>query len=449
MHRIEVRETMGEATESFSMAPLLEYVSRWRWWVGKGSFALLDQGLISGSNFLLSILLARWLSAAQYGAYALAFSIFLLLGSVHDSLVSEPMTVLGPSSHAGHRSEYLGAVLKMEVIVGLVFAAALGISAAVVHHLGGPSVFASALAGLTFSAPCVLLMWVARYAFYVQQSSGSAALGGLLYGALVLTGTSLVFRHGLLSPFTAFIAIALGAMASAVLMLTRLKPVLVGGRGPSLGEVWNEHWRYGRWVLGTAAIKWIPDNILYGLTGSLLGMGKVGGLRALLNLSLPALQAASSLSNLIQPYIAGIYGKRGQAGTRTPVNWVMLLYMGGGFVYFAFLTVWSGPILRLLYGGKFMEYSFLVPWVALGTLLTVGAYAPVIGLRAIQSPSSVFAAYGTSGTVAVALGLLAIWAFRLPGAVGSYVLSSATVLAAATYIFKRKVNTALSDPGRR
>src|ERR1041385_6143479 len=47
-----------------------------RVWVTRGTLAVLDQGLISGSNFLIGILLARWLLPAQYGAYGLAFEIF-------------------------------------------------------------------------------------------------------------------------------------------------------------------------------------------------------------------------------------------------------------------------------------------------------------------------------------------------------------------------------------
>src|SRR2546429_7188451 len=50
----------------------------WGRWLIKGMYAVLDQGLISGSNFLLGILLARWTGAEQYGAYALAFAIFIL-----------------------------------------------------------------------------------------------------------------------------------------------------------------------------------------------------------------------------------------------------------------------------------------------------------------------------------------------------------------------------------
>src|SRR5258708_26936586 len=66
-------------------------------WAAKGGFALADQGLISGSNFVISILLARWLVPEQYGAYAVAFGIFILLTVLYQSLLLEPMAVFGGS----------------------------------------------------------------------------------------------------------------------------------------------------------------------------------------------------------------------------------------------------------------------------------------------------------------------------------------------------------------
>jgi O-antigen/teichoic acid export membrane protein len=402
---------------------------------------MLDQGLISGSNFLLTILLARWLSSVQYGAYALAFSIFLLLANPYESLVSDPMMVFGSSTYADHRREYLGAVLKIAAILGLTFAAVLGLSAAVAHHLATRSGFAGALAGLSLWMPWVLLFWTSRYAFYLKQSPGSAALGALLYSILVLSGTLFVFERGLLSPFTAFVVVTLGALATALFMLVRLKPALKGEGNAALSSVWRQHWHYGRWVLGTVTVRWIPGNVLYLLTGSLLGMADVGGLRALLNLNLPILSATTSLSNVFVPYISRIYGKEGRAATRTAVNRATLLYFGGGVIYLALMTTCRGPILHLLYGGKYMEYASLVPWVTLGAVLLVASYGRIIGLRAIQSPSSVFAAYSTCGIVAIASGVAGTWLFGLPGAVASYVLSGAILLTQATYGYRKKAVT--------
>ena len=98
-------------------------------WISKGILAVLDQGLIAGSNFLVGVLLARWLAPEQYGAYALAFSIFLLLFQIYHSFVLEPMSVFGGSEYRDCLRGYLGQLLWLHLAIALFVFLALGLSA--------------------------------------------------------------------------------------------------------------------------------------------------------------------------------------------------------------------------------------------------------------------------------------------------------------------------------
>src|SRR5215475_911641 len=80
-------------------------------WATKGGLAIIDQALISGSNFLVGILLARWLVPETYGAYALAFSVFLLLSFVSQALLFEPMAVFSGSQYQKSMRGYFRSVL--------------------------------------------------------------------------------------------------------------------------------------------------------------------------------------------------------------------------------------------------------------------------------------------------------------------------------------------------
>lgn len=431
-----------------AFAQVRNYWSRGLPWVGKGSLAALDQGLISGSNFLVTILLGRWLTAEQYGAYALAFSVFLFLAGAHESLVTEPMMVFGPSSYGNHRREYLGAVLWVEGALGLVFVGVLVSATVIAHHFAASGDLARALAGLCLSTPCVFLFWVARFAFYLEQCPGRAAAGSTLYSVLLLAGTLLIFRRGVLSPFVAFVAIALAALASAVSMLIRLKPALKRRSNPGLRSVWKRHWHYGRWALGTAGMRWVPVNASYTLTGTLLGLADVGTLKALLNFFLPLGQVANSFGLIFQPYLSGVFGGEGRSATKAPVRLVTLLYLGGGILYWVLLAILRVPVLRLLYGGKFLGSAHLVPWVCCGAVLTVVSLAPLMGLRAIQSPSSIFVAYCVAGAVSVVFGTAAIWLYGLAGAIGSFVLSGMAVLVVAGALYARKVRALVLNAQR-
>src|ERR1700736_6849789 len=125
-------------------------------WVTKGGLAILDQGLISGSNFLIGILLARWLIPAQYGAFSLAFSVFLLLSYVYHSLLSEPQGVFSGSAYRHCLRGYLKALLGIQAILTVFGLVLLGGSAAVVYFMGKADGLPGALAGVAIASPCIL-----------------------------------------------------------------------------------------------------------------------------------------------------------------------------------------------------------------------------------------------------------------------------------------------------
>jgi len=413
-------------------------------WVAKSTAAFIDQLLTSGSNFLGTILLARWLTASQYGAYAMAFSVFLLLSSVHVSLLIDPMPIFGPSVYRDCRRAYLGLLLWIHGGFSLLFTVLLAGSSLIFYHLGPTKGLggglAGPLAGLALAVPWVLLLSITRQAFYIEQSPGSAAAGAGIYSVLVCSGLFLAYRNGALSPFTAFVILAFAALVSSVLLVLRLKPALKPAtNGLTLREVWEDHWKYGRWAWATSTMRWIPANIAYLLTGGLLGMADVGALKALLNLLLPFSHTAVSVSRVFQPYLSGVFGREGGLSTRSPVERVTLVFLAGGTLYGALLILLRKPIFGLLYGGKFVEFLHLVPWVALGAILIGTSYGPSAGLKAIQSPASVFVAYAAASAVSVVFTFLAVRFFGLAGAIAAFVLSSATVLIVSSVLFRRKV----------
>jgi hypothetical protein len=102
---------------SMNLALIFERMRRWGL---KGGLSVLDQGLYSGANFVLSILLARWLSPSYYGMFAIAFAIYLFAYQVHNAIILEPMSVLGPARMYHRLADYLRDQLKLHFVVSLV-----------------------------------------------------------------------------------------------------------------------------------------------------------------------------------------------------------------------------------------------------------------------------------------------------------------------------------------
>jgi O-antigen/teichoic acid export membrane protein len=414
--------------------------SRRTLWVAKGSLAVLDQGLLSGSNFLIGILLARWLLPAQYGAYGLAFEIFLLLSFFHQALLIEPQRVFGPSEYPDCLREYLGVLLWLHAGLAVVLLVVLGMSCWFLHELARPDNLSGALAGLTVAAPCILLLWLARSAYYVKISPQGAVAGSAVYCAIVLGGLLFLQRFKVMSPLFAFLLMGLGALISSIALLIRLKPVLKLGTSRQMWrKVAEQHWEYGRWILASLGLSSISGSIYYPLLSGFSGLAAVGELKALLNFSLPVAQTLSALSVFYLPYASRVYRDSGLAGLRSLIWKMTWLFGAASITYWSLLILLSKPVLRSLYGSHYAEVAPLIPWLAVGSLPWNLAAVPAVVLRAMRSPASIFSAYCASTMVVLLTGVPATWAFGLRGALLAMILSNLAAMVVVVTLLRRKL----------
>jgi len=408
-------------------------------WATKGGLAILDQALISGSNFLIGIFLARWLRPAAYGAYALGFSVFLLLTFLYQSLLLEPMAVFSGAAYRKSLRGYLTALLWIHLSLTAVGTVVLGTATLVSFKWGAVSDLPGALLGVTLASPCILLFWLARRAYYMKLEPGQAAVGASIYCVSVVSGLFVVYHEGWLSPFSAFALMAIGALITAAYLLFHIRGSLSTEQGPNLSETWHRHWDYGRWALATAAMTWIPYYMYYPLLTAFRGLVEAGQLRALMNLALPLEQTFTALACLFLPYAARVHGETGPASVGFLTRRIALLYIGGAAVYWTILIPMKGPMFHLLYGGKYMEVTFLLPYVAVETVLWSAAFGPTIVLRAMESPSSVFYARCAASVLSLLVGIPLTFSYGLWGCVLGIVLANAAALVFSVYLLRKKV----------
>jgi O-antigen/teichoic acid export membrane protein len=413
-------------------------------WAMKGGLALADQGIFAGSNFVISILLARWLSAEQYGTFAVAFAVFLFLVNFHQALLLEPMLVFGSSVYRNCLRRYLKGLLAMHVAMSLVFVFGLCASAAVAYRLGHADGLPSALLGLAFSTPTVLLLWLVKRTFYLKLSPAPSVFAALLYCALTMGGLAVVYQRHLLSPLTAFLLMGMGGLGSSLVLLVYLESKLPATKeGPSVTETWGKHWRYGRWALGANAMMWIPINSFYPLVSKFSTLAAAGELKALMNFASPMLQACAAFSSLMLPYAARVLEARGSEGINIILKRMTLLCVACAVPYWAVLLVFNRPVFHMLYSGRYTEVAHLMPVVALASIAGSAFFGPAIVLRAIEAPRLVFAAVSISSVVAVAVGIPLTWALGVSGAVWSIALSEALAFVAAVVLLRRKARQSM------
>jgi O-antigen/teichoic acid export membrane protein len=428
---VEVRESRSG---DLSYSGQLSHVVR------KGTLAVTDQALFSGANFLVNILLARWLSPSEYGAYSLAFAVFLLFAALHSAILIEPMMVFGAGKYHSRFSRYLRVLIGGHF--GLMVPASLLL-------LGGTfllgrlysSEAADAFRGLLFAAAAILLFWMVRRVFYILLQPIFGVVSGALYFVFLIGSVAALKYTGHLTTATAFAAMGAAGLVASLIMLARFVPAWRSGAAePTLKQVSADHWRYGRWAVATAVIGWFPGHVYYALLPAWLGLEGAGGLRALMNFVMPVLQAISALTMLLLPMLVR---DRVQGGTKK-MNRTMLLFLvlfcGGALVYLTGLWIFRGSVFQIFYGGKYGQYA---GWALLLTgLLPLGTCASAVlgdGLRALERPDSIFWCYAGSVVGALAVGIPLSATMGVSGALLGLLASSIITIGMMTWFYKKSL----------
>jgi O-antigen/teichoic acid export membrane protein len=436
-HKIDAVSPETEVIPLFSWNSIYKNVIPW---LAKGGLAILDYGLFSGSNFLLGILLARWMSPEQYGAYALALSIFILATFLYQALLLEPVSVFSGTSYSNNLRGYLNSNALLHVGISLVICVALGGTAVAARVWWHSPVAEMAFAGIAISAPFLLIHALGRRSFYLKLSPAPAAFGSAFYCVCVVGGAFLVYKLGWLSAFTAYLVLGAAALVGGVIMLFQLNAKL----DPATAEVrlrttWHKHWKYGKWALATCFVGWLPTYIYIPLVSKFSGLAVAGELRALMNLGGPVLQTYAALSMLFLPLAARVQKRQGQPGAFTLTLKLTALFVFGGFVYWGALIPLRVPLFRLLYAGKYMDASTLLPLFAAETIVWSAALAPAILLRAMESPRSLFFANGAASLVTLLLGIPATRYYGLAGVIWSMVLANILYMLVAFVLLGRRL----------
>lgn len=404
-------------------------------WLLKGGFALADQLLVSGSNFVLAVLLARWLAEEDYGAYAVAFAVFLLLATLYQALVLVPSLVLGSTTYKGRHQDYFGALIRLHGLASLVGVVVLGITAAACFRLTVDDRLAWCFAGLAGVVPGVLLYWLARAAWYLTLRPAPAAAGAFLYCAMLAAGIGVLRGFGTLTGFSGLLVMAVAGGVTGTVLLRGLGPKVRGGSIP-LKEVWKESWVYGRWELAVAAALWLPVNLCYPVTAGVLGTAQTATLRALQNFSLPVTHALTAVLRLAQPYVSAQFAERGIGAARLAFA-LAAAATGAGLVYLVVTFLLRKPLFVAAYGGKFLDATGMLAWVVLTSVFAAGTESLGVGLRAARSSRAIFYSYLAGGLVFVFGSVPAARAAGLPGVVAMLVLSGMVSLLVALSQFER------------
>jgi O-antigen/teichoic acid export membrane protein len=398
-----------------------------RKWLGRGAWAVVDQALYAIANALLNILLARWLAPAEFGAFAVAYSAFLLIGAFHVALLIEPMLVFGPGWCAGRLAGYLDVLVRGHYVLTLAGSLLLIATSVGVWFFGsGP--LAHALFGLAIAAPFTLFMWLAKRAAYVQQQTKLAAAQSVIYLVLLLTGLFALKGLHLVSVFPAMLVMSFAGVFAGQWLMRRLRAVTVDSEEPpSVRAVLAAHWTYGRWALMTGVLIWMPLNFYLVVLSTWVNLEASATLKALINLVLPLMQVNAALSALLLPILVTQSGD-GAAFARL-LGRALALFVFIALLYALAIAAFGGSMVQLMYGGKYVVTSRVLWLLAVIPILDGASAVLASALRSLEQPKQIFRAQIFAVICVLLVGVAATAKWGVAGATGAMVLAGGLAVA--------------------
>jgi O-antigen/teichoic acid export membrane protein len=284
----------------------------------RGGWALADQGIVSLGNFATGIILVRSLPKVEYGVYFLIFGVLQFLNSLHQSLITYPLSVRGATSDHERLRSLAGSALLFTLLLAMPLSLGVVIIVGVENR---PSLLPWALAAMfLWQFQETLRRAIMSHLRHREALPGDAISYISQVGILFLLAS-----RGTLTLETTFAVIAGTSLLALVLHGLQLRPAM-GGRDHVPSRM-RDHWSLGRWVLLTnlitiVTVQAMPWTLAYfhgedqvaefGVLAQIMGLSNPI-IISIAGLVVPAVAAAAQRGVAASRHVALVYGLQGAA----------------------------------------------------------------------------------------------------------------------------------------
>ncbi len=381
--------------------------------LGQAPWAVADQALISLTNFVTMVLLARGMSQADFGWFTILYSILLFANSLQSGLITQPHNILGTSRHGEDYAIYTTSTAISQVALAAV-ASLLAAAAWLVARVEGWEE-APLLLALVPSIAAWQLQEFARRVLYTEGRTAAAFVNDIVsYGGQTLAIATLWWPGGLTAERALYAIAATSALAAAL-----------GGWqvrrsfAPRLNRsALVENWHFGKWLAGAELVgHWLSTQMFVYLAAAVLGVAAAGILRAIHTTFGPARVLIYALNTVLPIRFTRDLAIGGKAGLRAGLRTTALLVLPplGGFC--ALVALWPGALLGLLYGDRYAGGATVLALYSGAMFLSYVATIVSATLLAQRRSRTVFNNRLQASLIALPVGWLLIGVLGVHGAV--------------------------------
>lgn len=415
-------------------------------------FSLVDQAVVSGTNFLTTVIVGRFCGQGGLGVYILAFSIVLFARGFQQNIVCAPYMVYCHRRNRETLGAYRGSTLIQQLLLSVLSLFSLTALLAVFALGYGPSGLVPVIAVLLGAMPFLLLREYIRYFSFSHLDMRTALAIDAVVAAGQLGGLLLLGLQGSLSVPSAYVIMGAACAVACVGWVWGRPSSLRFDRSCLLSD-WRQNWSFGKWALaghlmGTFSFFLLPWLVVF--THGEMATGTLAACMTFVGLSNMFVIA---MDNYFLPKSAQAYSTGGMKALRWLLNrlvWLDALVLG---IFWLLVTFTGDLAVVAVYGPQYEGTELILSLLALSVLVRGVGLPANIGLWAIDRPRADFLADSATFVATVipavflvpSLGVLGAALATLIGAVAGAVLARVTFSREARAIVDRATKKSWSS----
>lgn len=397
------------------------------------SAAFLDQGLVSGVNFLVFIYCARKLSPEAWGLFGFAYASVIFAQGFQRAIIAIPMIAFCPTDDewTAQSSAWCAANLRLTLLMAVL--AALGV---VVMFSSGKPAEAQSATMIVLMVPPLFLMEFQRRATIQWRRFDRLVLMSLAYclGVSLSLATWPGNSDFLWAPC---VSVAFGATLS----------IAVGtlGNWRNLVGTWNSslprqagYSHFSCWAimshLGFSGYNFGIQSMLAFFSGA----GAVGAFHACRTFIQPVSVMVGAVDSVDKPRAASAYASNGRAGLFSTLRHTAAAIAAIAIVYLLPVLLLDRDLLQLAYGTKYVEQSHVVWLWALVAALMAIAQPIETGLYVIRDTRAMFFSRAFASVVSIAAAFWLVADYGVAGALGAMAMGYACSCLIGLFILRNR-----------
>lgn len=395
----------------------------------------IDQLLVSGSNFILGILLARNLGVELYGRFTLIWLIILFFSSLQLAFIISPMYSLGAKRNIESKSHFLNALKYIYLIFFSIVILMCSIFFKFGHLIWG-DLNLNDVEG--YILPCILVFllhdFLRRYFIFTKRNKQLILIDIISYLGQIL-GVIIYVRVELISVFQVlFVVFGLSNLVG--LFSIKIKPIKL----TYLRLVFLDNWRFSKWLVYSSILQWGSGNYFILAAGALLGNWAVGAIKVIQNLMGVLNVLFLSFENILPIKFSEMYRNGSIKLMRTYFFKLSKIGVSVFSILLLLSILFNEQLVLSIYGNSYIEYSYMLIWFILINLFIYFGILLRYVLRTLEITKAIFYGYVINILFALSTSKILIENFNLEGVVFGLLITQIIMICVMLYFINKNVN---------